>query len=60
MSEKLDGGAGLLGCLEAGCSVVALCFDDHHREHLSRLMTERAVESMVAYYLRDDRGSPLR
>ena len=42
------GGAGLLGCLEAGCSVVALCFDDHHRTHLSRLMTERAAESMVA------------
>ena len=36
------------GCLEGGCSVVALCFDDHHRTHLSRFIMERAVESMVA------------
>ena len=42
------GGAGVQGCFEAGCSVVLLCFDDHHRTHLSRLILERAVESMVS------------
>ena len=41
------GGAGLQGCLEAGCSVVLLCFDEHHRTHVSRFILERAVESMV-------------
>jgi hypothetical protein len=41
------GGAGVLGCLEAGCSVVALCYDDHHRTHLKRIFLERAVEAMV-------------
>ena len=41
-------GAGLLGCLELGCSVVGLCWDEHHREHMSRNLLERAVESMVA------------
>jgi len=41
------GGAGILGCLEAGCSVVALCYDDHHRTHLKRIFLERAVEAMV-------------
>ena len=41
------GGAGVEGCLEAGCSVVLLCFDDHHRTHVSRFIMERAVESMV-------------
>jgi len=42
------GGAGVLGCLEAGCSVVALCYDDHHRTHLTKILLERAVEAMVA------------
>ena len=41
------GGAGLQGCLEMGCSVVALCFDDFHEEQLQKFMLERAVESMV-------------
>jgi hypothetical protein len=41
-------GAGILGCLEAGCSVVALCFDDHHRTRFSKFVLERAVEAMVA------------
>ena len=27
------GGAGLQGCLEMGCSVVALCYDERHRKH---------------------------
>ena len=41
------GGAGVHGCLEAGCSVVALCYDEHHREHLQKFFLERAVEAMV-------------
>ena len=41
-------GAGVQGCLEAGCSVVLLCFDEHHRTHLSRFIMERAAESMVS------------
>ena len=42
------GGAGVQGCMEAGCSVVLLCFDEHHRDHLARFLLERAVESMVS------------
>ena len=42
-----SGGAGIHGCLESGTSVVALCFDDHHRTHLMRFLKERAVEAMV-------------
>ena len=38
----------MLGCLEIGCSVVALCWDEHHRDHMQRSVLERAVESMVA------------
>ena len=41
------GGAGLQGCLEMGCSVVALCCNDFHEEQLQKFMLERAVESMV-------------
>ena len=41
-------GAGLLGCLEIGCSVVALCWDEHRRDEMQRNVLERAVESMVA------------
>ena len=41
------GGAGMHGVLEMGCSVVALCYDDHHRTHLQRFLVERAVEAMV-------------
>jgi hypothetical protein len=41
------GGAGVHGCLESGCSVVALCYDDHHRNHLEKFVLERAVEAMV-------------
>ena len=36
------------GCIEAGCSVVLLCFDEHHRTHLEQKILERSVESMVA------------
>ena len=31
-----------------GCSVVALCFDEHHRTHFRQFLTEHAVEEMVA------------
>ena len=41
------GGAGVHGCLEAGCSVVALCFDEHHRSILQKFFWQRAVEAMV-------------
>ena len=41
-------GAGLHGCLEMGCSVVALCCNDHHRTHIMKFILERAVEAMVA------------
>ena len=39
------GGAGINGCLEAGCSVVALCFDEHHRTLMKQFVLERAVEA---------------
>ncbi len=42
------GGAGVHGCLEAGCSVVALCYDEHHRARLTKFLSERAVEAMVS------------
>ena len=42
------GGAGVHGCLEAGCSVVALCYDEHHRTRLQKFFLQRAVEAMVS------------
>ena len=42
------GGAGIHGCFEMGCSVVALCYDDHHRKHLETFLLQRAVEGMVS------------
>ena len=41
------GGAGIHGCIEMGCSVLALCYDDHHRTHLGPFLVERAVEAML-------------
>ena len=41
-------GAGIMGCLEAGVSVIALCEDAHHETHLSRVVRERVVEAMLA------------
>ena len=35
------------GCIELGCSVLALCFDDHHRTHLAPFLVQRAVEAML-------------
>ena len=42
------GGAGIHGCIEKGCSVLALCYDDHHRKNLEPFLTERAVEAMAS------------
>ena len=42
------GGAGVHGCLEAGASVVALCYDPHHKEHLQKFVLERSVEALVS------------
>ena len=41
-------GAGVHGCMEASCSVVLLCFDEHHRTELRKAMVQRSVEHMVA------------
>ena len=42
------GGAGIHGCLETGASVVALCYDPHHREHLQKFVLERSVEALAS------------
>ena len=36
------------GCLEAGASIVALCYDEHHETNLQKAMLERSVEAMVS------------
>eukprot|EP00959_Pyramimonas_sp_CCMP1952_P070364 1469283-Pyramimonas_sp.AAC.1 len=36
------------GCIERGASVLALCYDDHHRANLMLFLTERAVEAMLS------------
>ena len=41
-------GAGVVGCLKTGVSVVALCEDTHHETNLSVAVKERAVEAMLA------------
>ena len=41
------GGAGIHGCIEMGCSVMALCFNEHHRKHLGPFLVQRAVEAML-------------
>ena len=41
-------GAGILGCLEAGVSVIALCEDTHHETNLHDTLKKRAVEAMLA------------
>ena len=41
-------GAGLIGCLETGVSVIALCENAHHQRHLDIALRERAVEAMLA------------
>ena len=42
------GGAGMHGCIEKGCSVLALCYDAHHRDHLAPFLVERAVEAILS------------
>ena len=41
------GGAGIHGCIEMGSSVLALCYDEHHRTHLGPCLVQRAVEAML-------------
>ena len=41
------GGAGMHGCIEMGCSVLALCYDAHHRDTLHPFLVQRAVEAML-------------
>ena len=41
------GGAGIHGCIEMGCSVLALCFDEHHKKNLQPFLVQRAVEAML-------------
>ena len=41
-------GAGVIGCLEMGCSVVCLCEDAHHKENFQKALKERAVERLIA------------
>ena len=43
----LAGGAGIHGCIEMGCSVLALCYDEHHKTHLGPFLVQRAVEAML-------------
>ena len=41
-------GAGIIGCLETGVSVIALCENAHHHKHLAIALRERVVEAMLA------------
>ena len=41
-------GAGIIGCLDTGVSVIALCENVHHHKHLDIALRERAVEAMLA------------
>ena len=31
-----------------GCSVIALCYDEHHKTHLGPFLVQRAVEAMLS------------
>ena len=42
------GAAGIHGCMEAGASVVMLCYDEHHKINLQKCMMQRSVEALVA------------
>ena len=37
-------GNGVLGALELGCNVIALCADEHHKEHFKKACVEKAAE----------------
>ena len=41
-------GAGVVGILETGVSVIVLCADTHHETNLSVAVKERAVEAMLS------------
>ena len=41
-------GAGIIGCLDTGVSVIALCENVHHHKHLDIALRQRAVEAMLA------------
>ena len=41
-------GAGIHGCIELGCSVIALCFDEHLKTRLGPFLVQRAVEAMLS------------
>ena len=41
-------GAGVLGCLDFGSSVIALCEDAHHLKHFEVAVQQRAIEAMLA------------
>ena len=41
-------GAGVIGCLDTGVSVIALCENAHHQQHLESALGVRAVEAMLA------------
>ena len=41
-------GAGVIGCLETGVSVISLCENAHHQKHLDIALRERAVEAMLS------------
>ena len=41
-------GNGVLGCVEAGCCVIANCEDDHHASHFQTAIVEKGVEAFLA------------
>ena len=40
-------GAGVVGCLEMGASVVCMCDDAHHKSHFEKSLQEKCVEVML-------------
>ena len=41
-------GAGVVGCLDMGASVVCMCEDEHHQTHFATCLQEKCVEAMLA------------
>jgi len=41
-------GNGVVGLLELGCNVLALCQDDHHKKHFIAASVQKAVESSLS------------
>ena len=44
------GGAGIHGCIEMGCSVLALCYDEHHRKNLEPFLPTSGGSAMTRPY----------